>query len=601
MGNALLHFFFTNSYNTRMNPVSGACRVRGESTSRPLLTAFRTQLRKATQWAPGRASAPVIMITLLAGLLMMSLPMHAMASQVTLTWDVKNQTQDGFRVFKRTESQAFDYSKPAWPTDGLDHTQTSCTLTDLAEGVRYYFVVRAYAGNNQSDDSNEVTYMAPAQAPETVVKDDHAPAAEAGANQSVTSGDRVTLDGSGSFDLDGDSLTYTWIQTNGPTVELSGANSVQCSFTAPDPGADSSVMIFELNVSDGLGKFSSDTCIVMINATQQLPDDAGSTVDNAQDTNDPPGQPALMGIADGESGVSLTPLMKASVFADSNPDDQHLRTEWRIVLSNDRQQIVLDRTYDQGDLVEMRVPRLVLDPSTAYAAQVRFFDDNGLPSPWSQPVTFTTCADENDLNENRIPDSQEIVAPMDMNGDTIADTEQALVVKSLSTYNELHMMSVSTEMNDSTVQLQAAASVDPATLNTADNTAPYSESETPYGFLGYKVKVDQPGDVVAVKFNLSDPLDTRKAHWVRYDVVDGISNCDASTDIDEDGLVVNRYLVDGGDEDADGVANGVIVELSGPLETDAANNTSETNLTTSDNGPAAPGRSSSGCFIRSLF
>ncbi len=44
-----------------------------------------------------------------------------------------------------------------------------------------------------------------------------APVADAGPDQSVTTGATVTLDGSGSTDADGDSLTYSWSLTSVPT------------------------------------------------------------------------------------------------------------------------------------------------------------------------------------------------------------------------------------------------------------------------------------------------------------------------------------------------------------------------------------------------
>ena len=52
----------------------------------------------------------------------------------------------------------YDYTAPAWPTDGNDNAQTSCTISNLEDGVKYYFVVRAYAGSNQSGDSNEILF-----------------------------------------------------------------------------------------------------------------------------------------------------------------------------------------------------------------------------------------------------------------------------------------------------------------------------------------------------------------------------------------------------------------------------------------------------------
>src|SRR5262249_6238181 len=48
-----------------------------------------------------------------------------------------------------------------------------------------------------------------------------APVADAGPNQNFTSAATVTLDGSRSYDPNGDPLTYLWQQDGGPTVALS--------------------------------------------------------------------------------------------------------------------------------------------------------------------------------------------------------------------------------------------------------------------------------------------------------------------------------------------------------------------------------------------
>jgi PKD domain len=78
-----------------------------------------------------------------------------------------------------------------------------------------------------------------------------APTANAGLDQLVNEGTVVTLDGSGSTDLGGDPLTYTWQQIGGPPVTLSDAHSVQPSFTAPFVGRDGATLTFELTVDDG--------------------------------------------------------------------------------------------------------------------------------------------------------------------------------------------------------------------------------------------------------------------------------------------------------------------------------------------------------------
>jgi len=79
---------------------------------------------------------------------------HALC-QVTLQWDANNPAPDGYMVFGREASQAFDYNNPWWQGDA---SFTRCIIDQLEEDRTYFFVVRAYAGNDSSGDSNEVTF-----------------------------------------------------------------------------------------------------------------------------------------------------------------------------------------------------------------------------------------------------------------------------------------------------------------------------------------------------------------------------------------------------------------------------------------------------------
>jgi hypothetical protein len=85
------------------------------------------------------------------------------------------------------------------------------------------------------------------------------PTANAGSDQTVNEGDAVSLDGSGSSDPDGDTLTYAWTQTAGTQVTLDDASSATPSFTAPDVGADGETLTLELTVDDGNGHTATDT------------------------------------------------------------------------------------------------------------------------------------------------------------------------------------------------------------------------------------------------------------------------------------------------------------------------------------------------------
>jgi len=94
----------------------------------------------------------------------------------------------------------------------------------------------------------------------TIANINHVPVAEAGSDQSVLEGSSVILDGSASFDIDSDALTYQWTQVAGTLVTLTGDTTTMLSFTAPviavggAPGIVDT-LIFNLTVDDG---FSPD-------------------------------------------------------------------------------------------------------------------------------------------------------------------------------------------------------------------------------------------------------------------------------------------------------------------------------------------------------
>jgi hypothetical protein len=77
-------------------------------------------------------------------------------ADVTLAWDPNDSAPEGYRLFQRTQDQDYDYSEPCWT--GPD---TRVTVYNLAWDTTYYFVVRAYAGDLESADSEEVSYQTP--------------------------------------------------------------------------------------------------------------------------------------------------------------------------------------------------------------------------------------------------------------------------------------------------------------------------------------------------------------------------------------------------------------------------------------------------------
>ena len=106
----------------------------------------------------------------------------------------------------------------------------------------------------------------------TVVEVNDPPTANAGPDQTVGEGDTVTLDGSRSIDPEGLPLACAWIQSGGPSVALSDADTISPVFTAPDGLAADAVLRFALVVTDTSNASSTaDEMSVLVDVVAPLP------------------------------------------------------------------------------------------------------------------------------------------------------------------------------------------------------------------------------------------------------------------------------------------------------------------------------------------
>jgi hypothetical protein len=137
--------------------------------------------------------------------------------------------------------------------------------TDIAGEYRFQLVVSD--GTFQSKPDEVI-----------ILVGNRAPVADAGDDKICSLDQQITLDGSGSYDLDsGDTMTYTWAQVSGPSVELTNPNTAAASFTASEIG----VYVFSLVVNDG--SISSEIDTVSVTCTYgSSPDAYGySWIDNS--------------------------------------------------------------------------------------------------------------------------------------------------------------------------------------------------------------------------------------------------------------------------------------------------------------------------------
>ncbi len=138
-------------------------------------------------------------------------------------------------------------------------------IADLGGTYTVELLVSDAAGNTSAVDS--VTVFANAN---------QAPTANAGADQTVTAGDTVNLDGSGSTDPENDVITYLWDLTPpaGSTATLSDDTAETPSFTA-DLAGDYTV---DLIVEDSFGNTSAaDSVTITADPANQAPTaDAGA-------------------------------------------------------------------------------------------------------------------------------------------------------------------------------------------------------------------------------------------------------------------------------------------------------------------------------------
>ena len=145
----------------------------------------------------------------------------------------------------------------------------TAVMPDFTADVAGEYVAQLVVDDGTTDSApNTVTIVAGAG--------NSAPVADAGADQSVGVDDAVTLNGSGSSDVDGDALGYQWALISVPTgssAELSDAGAVMPGFVADVAGE----YVAELVVDDGEARSAADSVTIVASVGNTAPvADAGT-------------------------------------------------------------------------------------------------------------------------------------------------------------------------------------------------------------------------------------------------------------------------------------------------------------------------------------
>jgi hypothetical protein len=440
----------------------------------------------------------------------------AHAASVDLEWDPNIEPElAGYKIYWGTSSGNY--------TSSIDVGETTTyTLSGLDEGKTYYFAATAYDGDgNESGYSNQISYAIPF--------------GDSDGDGVPDNEDAFPSDPAETTDTDGDG-TGNNADTDDDNDKMPDAWEIQYGFNplVDDASED----------SDGDGLSNLDEYY------------AGSNPVVPQD-NFEPDAPVLTAPVN-QQVVGLTPVLQTNQFFDPNSGDFHSATQWKIYRESDNV-CIFDITSEYS-LTDLEVPKLILDPNAGYFWQARHYDNHGTPSNWSGTESFSTATDPNDINNNGIPDQQEVETPTDLDGDGTWDVNQdtikcvktgdgkalGLSFESSSSVDEI--VSISAE-NDSDAQMTASAAA--------------GTEYFPFGLINFKLRMNQPGDQAVITVYFSEPA-PEGGRWFKYDPIEATwTDYTGQSEISADRQSITLYLEDGGEGDADGSVNGIIVDPSG--------------------------------------
>ena len=513
----LINKFKVQRFRLRLKGCGGQARFkvcRSALTANPFL-----KIQASAQKAQSSVLSPQHLFFLLPFLLfaLCVMPLSAAyAASVDLEWDPNTEPElAGYKIYWGTASGNYTSSKDAGKTP-------TCTVTGLDEGKTYYFAATAYDGSsNESGYSNQISYKVPFSDSDGDGVPDDQDAFPSNPAETIDT-DADGIGNNADTDDDNDQMPDTW--------------EIQYGF---DPLKDDAS-----GDEDGDGRSNLDEYL------------AGTDPVVPQD-NLEPDAPVLTAPAN-QQMVELTLELRTGAFFDPDSGDFHSATQWQIHRESDNV-CVFDITSEYS-LTQLQVPKLILDDNENYIWQARHFDNHGTPSQWSGIRSFITRIDPNDTNGDGIPDEQEVTTPSDLDGDGIWDSDQN-TIKCVKT-GEGKSLAISFKGSSTIVEIASVVAEYENGTSTYASTAS-SPDYFPFGLINFKLIMDQPGAQAEITIYFSEPA-PQNGRWFKYDPIETTwTDFSTQTNFSQDRTAITLYLEDGGEGDADGLTNGIIVDPSG--------------------------------------
>lgn len=121
--------------------------------------------------------------------------------------------------------------------------------------------------------------------------------------------------------------------------------------------------------------------------------DTGTVTVTVVDVNDPPHKPDNLYPTDGEVDIYFTPRLEASAFSDPDDGDVHHASRWQVTaISGDYSSPIFDSGDDTVNLSSISMSPGILTCEATYYWRVKYQDDKGTWSDWSDETCFVTSS-----------------------------------------------------------------------------------------------------------------------------------------------------------------------------------------------------------------